>query len=138
MNYKNDTEMLKDMLAIIDFEVWYGSGAKTDEEVKELIETHGDVPFYRLVDLQLANLGGIEQDTFIDTPSLVDRLDIYWQDSFYADIEDYDKNGESIYIKLLEDHDRIAAIKIEDLVADHMAEMRKVFEDYLKSNPPPT
>jgi len=137
MIYPNDTEILKEMLAIIEFEVWHGSGAKTDEEIDDLIQVHGDVPFYQLVDMQFANLGGIEQDTFIDTPSLVERLEIYWQDYFYADAEDYDENGESIYIKLLEDHDRIAAIKIEDLVAADMVEMRKAFENYQKKNPPP-
>ena len=130
--------MLKDMLAIMEFEVWFGSGAKTDEEIEEFIEAHGDVPFYRLVDMQLANLSGIEQDTFIDTPSLVDRLDIYWQDYFYADAEDYDENSESIYINLLEDHDRIAAIKIEDLVAEGMKKKRKAFKDYKYKQDTPT
>lgn len=35
---------------------------------------------YRLVDLQGANLGGIEDETFYSIDSIIDRLDIYWED----------------------------------------------------------
>lgn len=43
---------------------------------------------WSLVDLQGANLGGIEQDRFKSAAEIVDRLDIYIKDYIFDDLED--------------------------------------------------
>lgn len=57
-----------------------------DFDVYKTKDVDGDV-VYRLIDLQKANLGGIESDEFADIESITDRLDIYYQDYFLSDIE---------------------------------------------------
>lgn len=43
---------------------------------------------YILIDNQCANLGGIEDERFSTIPAIVDRLDIYYNDYIYRDLEE--------------------------------------------------
>ena len=57
-----------------------------------------------LIDKQGANLGDIESDRFCDAVSIIDRLDIYTQDSFVDDIcETMDRSSSEDWTKLLHD-----------------------------------
>ena len=43
---------------------------------------------YALIDNQHANLGGIENERFSTIPAIIDRLDIYYVDYIYRDLEE--------------------------------------------------
>lgn len=43
---------------------------------------------YALIDNQHANLGGIENERFSNIPAIIDRLDIYYVDYIYRDLEE--------------------------------------------------
>lgn len=65
---------------------------------------------YRLIDLQRANLGGIEQEEFNSIPEIIDRLGTYYTDYIYRGISEtdlFDENavcyeGEEYYPDILE------------------------------------
>lgn len=49
---------------------------------------------YVLIDNQHANLGGIENERFSTIPAIIDRLDIYYNDYIYRDLEEeFDLEG---------------------------------------------
>lgn len=54
----------------------------------DVYRTHqGDEIVYKLKDLQNANLGNIEDETFYDIGHIIGRLDIYYRDYFLDDVE---------------------------------------------------
>lgn len=65
-----------------------------------------DEGFWRVVDRQSANLGGIEQDKFETLASIVDRMDAYHNDYIIEDLEkcfpeiEY-SNWEDLYKELI-------------------------------------
>lgn len=65
-----------------------------------------DEGFWRVVDRQSANLGGIEQDKFETLASIVDRMDAYHNDYIIEDLEkcfpeiEY-SNWEDLYKQLI-------------------------------------
>lgn len=74
-----------------------------------LSEEDGEKVF-KLKDLQQANLGDIEGDSFTNLDSVVDRLDIYHNDYFYEDFAQREKAREEIPSK---DWDRMMLILLE-------------------------
>lgn len=65
-----------------------------------------DEGFWRVVDRQSANLGGIEQDKFETLASIVDRMDAYHNDYIIEDLENYFpeieySNWEDLYKELI-------------------------------------
>ena len=43
---------------------------------------------WSLIDIQCVNLGGIEEDRFDSASGIIDRLDIYINDSYYGDLQE--------------------------------------------------
>lgn len=63
---------------------------------------------YALIDNQHANLGGIEEERFSTIEAIVDRLDIYYNDYIYRDLEeefDLDGTAEELFKALEEIND---------------------------------
>lgn len=58
-----------------------------DFDVYKSKDDNGEVT-YKLRDTQGANLGDIESESFYDIDSIVDRLDIYYNDYIISDVED--------------------------------------------------
>lgn len=65
------TQRFKELLNEMDFDVYKDSNG-----------------CYRLYDIQGANLGGIEEETFEDAGEIADRLNIYYEDYFFKDLEE--------------------------------------------------
>jgi hypothetical protein len=57
-----------------------------DLDGNEVVEEHNGV--WSLYDRQGANLGDINEDRFDNAGQIIERLDIYINDYFYADLED--------------------------------------------------
>ena len=51
-------------------------------------ENDDESEVYALIDNQHANLGGIENERFSTIPAIIDRLDIYYVDYIYRDLEE--------------------------------------------------
>lgn len=65
------TEKFKELLSELDFDVYKDSNGS-----------------YRLYDRQGVNLGSIDEETFEDAREIADRLDIYYEDYFFKELED--------------------------------------------------
>lgn len=71
MNKQDLTQRFKQLLHEIEFDVYKDSNGS-----------------YRLCDLQGANLGNIEAETFKDAREIADRFNIYYEDYFFSSLEE--------------------------------------------------
>lgn len=88
---KNYTELFEGFLDLIEFTLVKHANPVLvlkykDLDDNEVIEKH--VGTWSLYDRQGANLGDINEDRFDNVMQIIDRLDIYINDYFYADLED--------------------------------------------------
>lgn len=88
---KNYTELFEGFLDLIEFTLVKHENPVSvlkykDLDGNEVIEEH--VGTWSLYDRQGANLGDINEDRFDNVGQIIERLDIYINDYFYADLED--------------------------------------------------
>lgn len=88
---------------------------------------------FNLVDKQHADFGNIEEETFFDLASVIDRLDIYHNEYFHeADCDkEYDENGEEI----ISECDRKFLMFLEsDYCTDILASITaSIYVDFVKT-----
>lgn len=81
-------EMFDDLIGEVEFElVKYSGEDRKSKSIWNEKEYEGD---WGLIDLQGANLGGIEDERFNNAQEIVDRLDTYIHDYFLEGFEDED------------------------------------------------
>lgn len=87
---KENKMTLREFLELFDFDYEIAKNKDGERVIK-------------LIDLQRANLGNIEEEEFCNTLEVIDRLDIYYYDYLYTDIcEEYGYEGEEYYPDILE------------------------------------